>query len=186
MTFAISFDSCTPANKTTLADIWCSAKRYRQDLPETPFPQANDLEKIVSVIRLATKSRKGTHAAGISRALGVTQRQAQYYANAGLFLKALKRDPQGRYTATRSGLAIAKATTLRRASVLIARKLMASPSFHDTARIYLETGESPAIESIADAIQVNRGLGLAGVGYATAKRRGSTIRSLIQKLDDIL
>lgn len=186
MTLAISFDSCIPGNKSTLADIWCGAKRYRQDLPETPFPQANDLEKIVSVIRLASKSRKGTHADAISRALGVTQRQAQYYANAGLFLKSIKKDIHGRYTVTRAGLAIAKARTLRRASILIAKRLLASPSFHDAARIYLETGEAPAAETIADAIQVNRGLGMTEVNYTTAKRRGSTIRSLLQKLDDIL
>jgi hypothetical protein len=61
--------------------------------PVVPFPQANDLDKIVDLIALV--DRTITTKTEIAEAFDFDERQADYYANAGIYLGFLVRSEDG-------------------------------------------------------------------------------------------
>ncbi len=140
--------------------------------PEGVFPQANDLDKVVDVVRAAGNSE--VTKAGIGESFGFDERQGDYYANAACYLGLLRRQG-GSFQCTSAGGAFnALRSRADRTRGLLAC-MLSVPSLRASLKLLMERGfraEKIATGELADVIRAHTGL-----GASTPGRRASTVRA---------
>ncbi|HKP97353.1 MAG TPA: hypothetical protein VJ385_16525 [Fibrobacteria bacterium] len=140
--------------------------------PEGSFPQANDLDKVVDLVRIAGNG--GVTKAGVAEAFGFDERQGDYYANAACYLGFLRRD-EALFEVTGSGTAFnALRSRAERTKALVARMLEV-PSLREAIGLLAERGfraEKIAQGELAGLVRKHTGL-----GASTPERRASTVRA---------
>ena len=104
--------------------------------PDVPYPQANDLDKVIDIVT-------NFHSAGLSNKPAIAEffdfdeRQGDYYANAGYYLGLLKRIPHStEFELTREGEYIAKSENRSRRNLLLLKQMLKRPSFNEIIRLF--------------------------------------------------
>jgi hypothetical protein len=143
--------------------------------PDVPYPQANDLDKVIDIVT-------NFHPAGLTNKAAIAdffyfdERQGDYYANAGYYLGLLKRIPQStEFELTREGEFIAKSENRSRRNLLLLKQMLKRPSFNEIIRLYNSKNRdisSLNVESLSPIIQNH-----VELNQTTAKRRASTVLS---------
>jgi hypothetical protein len=140
--------------------------------PTGAYPQANDLDKVIDLARLAAASPRTK--ADIAEAFGFDERQGDYYGNAGCYLGLLRRGEEG-FAPTPAGDAFI-ALRSRPARTLALLEIMAGiPSLREALRLLAAKrfrAEKIAAGELAEVVR--RSAGLEG---STPERRASTVRS---------
>lgn len=143
-----------------------------------PFPQANDLDKIIDLIvsfndELSTKE-------GIAEYFEFDERQGDYYANAAIYLDFLGRgEARGRFTLTPLGQELQRCKTRRCRNTLLLTQLFKRPTYRYSIELLNNAQfnvDSVAIDDISDLIQQ------FDIRYneVTRYRRASTVKSWLK------
>jgi hypothetical protein len=149
--------------------------------PDVPYPQANDLDKVIDIVT-------NFHSAGLSNKPAIAEffdfdeRQGDYYLNAGNYLGLLKRVPSTtEFSLTREGEFIARSENRSRRNLLLLKQMLKRPSFNEIIRLF-EVGNrdlsSLGIEVLAPIIQKH-----VELNETTAKRRASTVMSWLKWIE---
>ncbi len=146
--------------------------------PSVPYPQANDLDKVIDIVT-------NFHSAGLSNKPAIAEffefdeRQGDYYANAGYYLGLLKRVPSSvEFSLTREGEYIAKSENRSRRNLLLLKQMLKRPSFHEIIRLFDSRNRdlsSLSVEVLAPIIQRH-----VELNETTARRRASTVMSWLR------
>jgi len=148
-----------------LADVL--GRATEEPLPEEiPFPQADDLRRVVDVVDAVGKG--ACSQAEIAKVYDFDKRQADYYGNAAAFLGLLERG-RAAFSLSEGGRRFL-VSPLPRRNVMIAERIAALPVFRTALAWTLEHHALPDHRTVAEWIAVSTGL--AG---ATAQRRAATV-----------
>lgn len=140
--------------------------------PDGAFPQANDLDKVVDLVRMAAETPQAK--AAIAEAFGFDERQGDYYGNAGCYLGLLRRGESG-FEATPEGIAFNALRSRAARTVALVERMLAVPSLREALRLLVERGyraEKIAQRELAEVVRASTGL-----GASTPERRASTVRA---------
>jgi hypothetical protein len=140
--------------------------------PAVAFPQANDLDKVVDLVRLAAQAPRAK--GEIAEAFGFDERQGDYYGNAGCWLGLLRRGDEG-FALTAAGEGFNRLRSRPARTLALLEILLAVPSTRAALRLLAERGFRA--EKIAPgelAAVVREATGLAA---STPERRASTVRA---------
>ena len=143
--------------------------------PDVPYPQANDLDKVIDIIT-------NFHSAGLTNKPAIAEffdfdeRQGDYYANAGYYLGLLKRVPSStEFELTREGEFIAKSENRSRRNLLLLKQMLKRPSFNEVIRLFESKNRDLSllgVDVLAPIIQKH-----VELNETTASRRASTVMS---------
>lgn len=141
-----------------------------------PFPQANDVDKIIDIITLYGEDLKTKDQ--ISEFFEFDERQGDYYANAAAYLDFLQRDPNNTssFLLTDYGKEIKRCSNRRCRNRLFIIQLLKRPSFRSAIQLLRESGFNPKdIDStdLARIIEENN----PRYNLVTSKRRASTVKA---------
>ena len=149
------------------------------DPSDIPFPQANDIGKIIDLCDNIMVSGPMSKM-DVEGFFGFTGRQADYYLNAAKYLGVVSYDPR-RYPharLTQDGTILASCSGVSRERIL-SSLIMKHPAFREALHISLMRGTIPETGEIRTILlRTNPGIGAAT--NDTFGRRASTIRSWIQ------
>jgi len=146
--------------------------------PIVPYPQANDLDKVIDIIT-------NFHTAGLSNKPAIAEffhfdeRQGDYYANAGYYLGLLKRVPDStEFELTREGGFIARAENRSHRNLLLLKQMLKRPSFNEIIQFFESQNRDLSLLSLDDlALIIEKH---AGLNDTTAKRRASTVKNWLR------
>jgi hypothetical protein len=141
--------------------------------PEGPFPQANDLDKVIDLVQIAAEGTVVSKEA-IAGTFGFDERQGDYYGNAACYLGLLGRG-EGGYLATESGRSFARLRTRSGRTIALVGRMLAVPSLKLVFELLV--ARDYRVEKIAPgeiAAIIQRSTGLAAT---TPARRASTVRA---------
>lgn len=139
-----------------------------------PFPQANDLDKLIDLILLLAQRPLAKEA--IAQAFGMDDRQADYYANAGGYLCWVEKT-EGQYGLTTEGLRLAGLRTRAQRSEAVLLGLLRDATLREIFAAWLASGlrsEALGIDRIAACILAHHDLSPATAG----RRAGGILRWL--------
>lgn len=142
-----------------------------QDAPNLPFPQADDLRRVVDVVDAVASGI--TTRAGLAARFDLNERQADYYANAAAFLGLIHRGSDG-FEITSVGKKLVTACLSTRQLLLI-RQILRRPVFRCAALTLCKTGKFPSREQISEWIEHSTRL-----RGDTLSRRATTVISWIR------
>ncbi len=143
-----------------------------------PFPQANDLDKIIDLVISFNGELSSKEA--IADYFEFDERQGDYYANAAIYLGFLNRgDSKGDFTLTSLGQELKRCRTRRCRNTLLLSQLFMRPTFRYSIKLLHESHlnvDSISIEDIAEIIH------RFDVRYneVTRNRRASTVKSWLR------
>jgi hypothetical protein len=138
--------------------------------PSIPFPQANDLDKVVDVVSLA--DRHLATKAKIAAYFEFDERQADYYANAGVYLGFLARLEDG-FVVTDIGQNFINTRSLYMRTHIVAEQMFRRPVFRAAFEQWQGCGfQTEAINQEDIARSIERYTSLSG---STPLRRASTV-----------
>jgi len=143
-----------------------------------PFPQANDLDKIIDLVISFNEELSSKEA--IAEYFEFDERQGDYYANAAIYLGFLNRgDSRGDFTLTSLGQELQRCRTRRCRNTLLLSQLFMRPTFRYSIKLLHESHlnvDSISIEDIAEIIH------RFDVRYnkVTRNRRASTVKSWLR------
>jgi len=143
---------------------------------DVPFPQADDLSKIIDVTELLSAGPQDK--SGIAERFDVDPRQGDYYGNSAVWL-GLAEKYAGNYRATRHGEEFARLDRSRRLARL-AELVTKMPVFNRAAKEYVK-GNPLDLNEIASFVMKDFEL-----SESTGERRALTVRSWIQWLSSQL
>lgn len=142
---------------------------------EIPFPQANDVNKVIDTVTLVNQGY--TSKQELADFLEFDDRQGDYYANAARFLGLLDRR-NNNYYITDSGKAFLKLSSSIKRAEFVAEQLAARPVFHQVFHQLLENNlDIASLESINIEAIVEENTELGG---STPHRRASTVKQWIR------
>jgi hypothetical protein len=141
-----------------------------------PFPQANDLDKIIDIITSFSEDLKTKEQ--ISEYFEFDERQGDYYANAAIYLGLLSRDPDnnGSFILTDLGKAMRHCSNRRCRNRQLLIQLLKRPSFRSTILLVKDFNFNPGdvdLDDVARIISAND----RRYNYITSRRRASTVKS---------
>jgi len=146
--------------------------------PDVPYPQANDLDKVIDIVT-------NFHLSGLSNKPAIAEffdfdeRQGDYYLNAGNYLGLLKRVPYStEFLLTREGEFIARSENRSRRNLLLLKQLLKRPSFNEIIRLFDFRNRDLAllgVDVLAPIIQKH-----VELNETTARRRASTVMSWLR------
>lgn len=143
--------------------------------PAVPFPQANDIDKVIDII--INWSQGLTTKEAITKFFEFDIRQADYYANAAIYLGLLDRsDERGQFILTSEGKRLAQFSSRGLRNEYLFRQMIRKPVFHEIFSYLVSVGchiEEIKPNIIAEIIQKHT---LKDCNDTTAKRRSSTVR----------
>jgi len=149
--------------------------------PEVPYPQANDLDKVIDIVT-NFHSADLSNKPAIAEFFDFDERQGDYYANAGYYLGLLKRIPDStEFELTREGGYIARSLNRSRRNLLLLMQMMKRPSFNEIIRLFDNKNRdltSLHIDILAPIIQKH-----VSLNETTARRRASTVMSWLKWMD---
>ncbi len=134
----------------------------------TPFPQANDLNKIVSILRLEQDNLFSDDF--LIQNLKISKRQIHYYISACIFLDYL--DEKRVFTPNGKKFRILS----NEGSILhLTQQIISNPVFGEVFFNQFLYGDEMNIDDISDLISINFGV----TNESVAKRRSSTVKKWI-------
>ena len=152
--------------------------------PEIPYPQANDLDKVIDIVT-------NFHSAGLSNKPAIAEffefdeRQGDYYANAGYYLGLLKRIPYStEFELTREGEFIAKSINRSQRNLLLLKQMLKKPSFYEIIHLFENKNRdltSLSVGFLAPIIQKH-----VALNETTSRRRASTVMSWLRWMNDAM
>jgi hypothetical protein len=155
-----------------------------QPEPDVPYPQANDLDKVIDIIT-------NLHSAGLSNKPAIAEffdfdeRQGDYYLNAGYYLGLLKRIPLStEFSLTKEGEYIARSENRSRRNLLLLMQMLKRPSFNETLKLFDGRNRDLTllnVDVISPIIQKH-----VELNETTAKRRASTVMSWIRWVNEAM
>lgn len=146
--------------------------------PKVPYPQANDLDKVIDIIT-NFQSAGLTNKAAVAEFFDFDERQGDYYLNAGYYLGLLKRVPSStEFSLTREGEYIARSENRSRRNLLLLKQMLKRPSFNEIISLFDSSGRDLAllnVDVLASIIQKH-----VELNETTARRRASTVMSWLR------
>ncbi|WP_319578897.1 type II restriction enzyme [uncultured Methanospirillum sp.] len=143
--------------------------------PHVPFPQANDLDKVIDII--VNWSQGLTSKEAIAHFFEFDVRQADYYANAAVYIGLLTRSSeQGQFVLTSEGSRLAQYMSRGLRNEFLFRQMIRKPIFYDVFSVLDTVGlnvDLVSAETIAAIIQKHT---IKDCNDTTAKRRASTVK----------
>lgn len=139
--------------------------------PELPFPQANDVRRVVDVVDAVCAGI--VTRAGLAARFDIDDRQADYYANAAAYLALVQRGPQG-FAPTALGTQFAALAYTARQALLL-RQIVRRPVFRQTAIKLCSSGNLPTREQVAEWVS-----SVTGLTGRTSLRRAATVLAWIR------
>ena len=137
-----------------------------------PFPQADDLSKIIDVVEVLTSGAEDKF--GIAEKFDVDPRQGDYYGNGAIWL-GLAQKSNGLYRSTQSGAEFSSLDRSKRLARL-GEIVSAMPVFHEAATERVRAGQVD-LDKISQSL-IRR----FGFSQSTGERRALTVRSWIEWL----
>jgi hypothetical protein len=143
--------------------------------PRVPYPQANDLDKVVDLVSLIDSGvdTKDT----IADFFEFDERQGDYYANAGRYLGLLDRHGS-QFVLTGLGRQFVQIRSVSGKSRLLIEQLLTRPTFRANLELLLQHGmelETVSNEEIARVVEQ-----FTDLSGSTPGRRASTVRSWLR------
>jgi len=168
-----------PVLVVDFADFLQSVPNMDTEPIHIPFPQANDLDKIIDLIVSSTGDPITKES--IAEHFEFDERQGDYYANATIYLGFLERNGNnsGLLIVTDLGKEMQRCRTRRCRHILLLRQLLQRPTFRETITRMNERGfvvESVPVEEIEEIINEFDGR----YNPVTCHRRASTVRSWLK------
>lgn len=144
---------------------------------EIPFPQADDLARIINLCELINECG-GKSKDEISEEYGFVPRQADYYSNAAIYLGLLEKDEKDprRILMSDKGRAIFKLNLPQRQIELIKHIIEHYP-FRETLNAYLHTGFLPTKNEVVRFMQSTPHINIESI--STFHRRAQSVISWI-------
>ena len=151
--------------------------------PNVPYPQANDLDKVIDLI---TNYPNGlTNKTAIAEFFEFDERQGDYYANAAIYLGLLKRGRRrSEFELTREGEFLANSKNRSQRNLLLLKQMLVKPSFNEI--MILLTTANWDISSINNEILAPIIQHHVPLNDTTARRRASTVISWIKWVNDAM
>lgn len=140
--------------------------------PALSFPQANDLDRVADLVRLASEEPASKEA--IAEAFDFDERQGDYYGNAACYLGLLRRGDGG-FAITPAGAGFARLRTRAERTRALAERMLAVPSLRSCLALLVGRSyrmEKVAVGELSRLIKEHKGL-----EGPTLERRASTVRS---------
>lgn len=134
-----------------------------------PFPQANDMEKVIRLVKIPDEKDLQS-ISKLSSYLGVSDRQVYYYLSACLFLDILT--PEHNFTPF--GLSLRK-KGFDEFNATLAKSIIAKPVFGEVFFARFIHGDTMSIEDISELISMDFKIESEGL----SERRASTVRNWI-------
>lgn len=166
----------SPVAALSLAELLATPVLDRE--PEVPYPQANDLDKVIDVIGLVHRGYHRKRA--FADYFEMDERQGDYYANAGVYLGLLRKRGD-RFLLTREGRSFVALHSRTDRTRAVVEALARRPSFRELFRKWRMEGPKharPAREDIAGIITEYTPL-----SGTTPLRRASTVSSWLEWID---
>lgn len=145
-------------------------------LGDAPFPQANDLDKVLDAVDAVGAGVMDKE--DIADRFDYDERQADYYGNAAAFLGYLRRETGG-FLLTPTGKAFISKPHFERLADVV-RRVVSLPVFRETAAA-VAAGADPSTDEIAETLQRRT----AGISGTTLPRRAQTVQRWIQWLNRV-
>lgn len=167
-------NECYIINDSPFAEIdW---RRLLREIPceaeETPFPQANDLDKVVDLIRLVETGV--TDKVRFAEFFEFDQRQGDYYANAAKYLGFLKREGQD-FQLTELGASFSRLSARSERTIYLARQFLKRPALRRIVKLLGERNYHLASLGETELCSIIEQL--AHLNQTTARRRALTART---------
>lgn len=154
-----------------------NTKKYSQE-PNTPFPQADKLDRVINLCELLLNSGSLT-SQEVTEKYGFDKRQTDYYFNAGRYLGLVRKiriDGNTEFELTEKGKIIFKQPIISR-NIRIIELILSFEVFHKSLQLYLLQSEPP---SIKDIICIMKNVELRkSMNKTTMERRAGTVRGWI-------
>lgn len=162
--------------------VWKRAKIIQED-PNIPFPQADRIDRILSLIEYLSGKPDGAKTFEIALFMGTVERQAAYYPSAGRYLGVFEKPKNGITTLTdRAKKMLGKKSRSERL-LCFAGFIFEHEVFHELYRMMLELGEVPSkaiIMAVMTKFQV-----LGGSTESMLRRRAGTVSSWLAWLSEL-
>lgn len=170
--FSINED---PKLDVNLEDLLSSVPVDAFEPESIPFPQANDVDKIIDIITLYGEDLRTKDQ--ISEFFEFDERQGDYYANAAVYLDFLQRDPNNTssFLLTDYGKEIKRCSNRRCRNRLFIIQLLKRPSFRSAIQLLSESGFNPKYLDLADLARIIKENN-PRYNLVTSKRRASTVK----------
>ena len=136
-----------------------------------PFPQADDVRRVIDIVDAIGSGI--TQRAAIANRYDFDSRQADYYANAAIYLGLLERNP-GVFALSPMGQQFLRAPLHRRTEIFL-RQIVSRPVFRQIAQQAVTTGNLPSSDAVSEI--VSAATRLTG---ATSLRRAKTVLSWLR------
>ena len=150
-------------------------ERWRE--PQAPFPQADDLRKVIGLVFHLYRNPTQNTPEHLTEVLGgVVGRQVSYYTDAAIWLGLVRRYSVDRWSITKAGRTWCESSDEDKMRVLT-DAVLGGEAFHAAARSYLEGGLKHDEGRILALVG-----GEGGINRTTARRRALTVRSWIETL----
>jgi hypothetical protein len=146
---------------------------------DVPYPQADDLDKVVDTVKLIGSGVNDK--AQISDFFDFTERQSDYYANAGCYLDLVQREGH-HFALTQLGKEFVQLETLAKRTEMLITQLLTRPTFRTALNLLVENNlalERIDKKDIEKIIQSHTHL-----ARVTQDRRASTVRSWLKWILD--
>lgn len=155
-----------------VAELLATVEQQAEPL-NVPFPQANDLDKIVDVTQFISRDAIPTTKIDIAEFFEFDERQAEYYANAAAYLGFVERTDH-RFSLTSEGIEFIKLKMATQRSKALLRQMLKRPSLR--ACLMLLVGRKLDLASVSDSEFAQTIQQWHGLAPATQLRRASTVR----------
>lgn len=142
---------------------------------EVPYPQANDLDKVVDSMKLIGDGADDK--IQLAEFFEFDERQGDYYANAGRYLGFVERKDQ-RFVLTRLGREFVQLESLSERTRSLLSQMLTRPTFRAVFHLLVENGFK--LENIGDVEIAEIIASHTSLSGATPLRRASTLRSWIR------
>jgi hypothetical protein len=149
--------------------------------PDVPYPQANDLDKVIDIVINFSKGL--TTKAAISEFFEFDERQGDYYANAAIYLGFLerRRPASSAFQLTREGEYITSSQNRSQRNLLLLKQILKKPSFNEIVSLFMDQHfDLPALKIEIISSIIRRYVSL---NHTTARRRSSTVLSWLKWLE---
>lgn len=141
--------------------------------PDVPFPQCNDLDKVINLCELLCYKNEEMSKAEIVEEFRFVDRQADYYGNGARYLNLITYNDNKTYSLTELGETVFSQSLQQRQIELVSIILSHKP-FNIVMRDYLEQGTYPSSQRVQELIK-DCDLYNVSKEKNTFKRRCSTV-----------
>jgi len=137
-----------------------------------PFPQANDLDKVIDTVSLVNQGYENK--GDLSEIFEFDERQGDYYGNAARFIGILGKDKDNNFIVTEEGEKLLKLSSPSKRAKYIVALLVKRPVFHQLIKSLLQKEFNiEVLDTINISEIITENTNLTG---STPPRRASTVR----------